>query len=157
MLTKCMEKRLDRNCTRIVQAILNISWKQHPTKQLVYAHLPLISKIMQIRWTRHVRHCRRSKNELISNFLLRTPSHGCVSVGQPTRTYRQHLCMDTGHSLEELPEAMNDRDDDEREPEKSVLIAWHNDDFNIYIYIQKVFLNMTYKECLLKGTYIMGV
>ena len=33
MLTKCMGKRLDRNCTRMLRAIFNKSWKQHQTKQ----------------------------------------------------------------------------------------------------------------------------
>ena len=31
-------------------------------------------------------------------------------VGRPTRTYQQQLCTDTGCSLEDLPEAMDDRD-----------------------------------------------
>ena len=29
MLTKCIEKKLNRNCTRMLQAILKKSWKQH--------------------------------------------------------------------------------------------------------------------------------
>ena len=33
MLTKRMEKKLDGNYTRILRAILNKSWRQHPTKQ----------------------------------------------------------------------------------------------------------------------------
>ena len=32
-LIKRMEKKLDHNCTRMLWAILNKSWKQHPTKQ----------------------------------------------------------------------------------------------------------------------------
>ena len=31
-LTKCMKKKLDGNCTRMVRAILNKSWRQHPQK-----------------------------------------------------------------------------------------------------------------------------
>ena len=34
-----------------------------------------------------------------------------ASVGQWTRTYLQKLCMDTGCSLEDLLEAMDDRDE----------------------------------------------
>ena len=30
-LTKCMQKKLDGNYTRMLQAILNKSWRQHPT------------------------------------------------------------------------------------------------------------------------------
>ena len=32
-LTKRMEKKLDGNYTRMLRAILNKSWRQHPTKQ----------------------------------------------------------------------------------------------------------------------------
>ena len=70
--TKCMEKKLDGNYTRMLQAVLNKSWKQHPTKQQLYGHLPPIAKTIQIRRTRHVRHCWRSKDKLISDVLLST-------------------------------------------------------------------------------------
>ena len=43
-LTKHMEKKLDRNNTRMLWAILNKSWRQHPTKQQLYGHLPHIMK-----------------------------------------------------------------------------------------------------------------
>ena len=43
-LTKHVEKKLDGNYKRMLQAILNKSWKQHPTKQLLYGHLPPITK-----------------------------------------------------------------------------------------------------------------
>ena len=33
MLTKHMEKKIDSNYTRMLRAILNKSWRQHPTKQ----------------------------------------------------------------------------------------------------------------------------
>ena len=33
MLTKCLEKKLDGNYTRMLQAISNKSWRQHSTKQ----------------------------------------------------------------------------------------------------------------------------
>ena len=39
-----MEKKLDGNYTRMLQAILNKSWRQHPTKQQLYGHLPPITK-----------------------------------------------------------------------------------------------------------------
>ena len=49
MLTKCMEKKLDDNFTRMLWAILNKSWRQHPTKQPLYGHLPPIMKSIQVR------------------------------------------------------------------------------------------------------------
>ena len=57
MLTKQMEKKLDGNYTRMLQAILNKSWRQHSTKQQLYGHLPPITKTIQVRQTRHVGHC----------------------------------------------------------------------------------------------------
>ena len=76
MLTKRMEKKLDGNCTRILQAVMNKSWKQHPTKQLLYGRLPPITKTIQTWRTRYAGYCWRSKDELISDVLLWIPSHG---------------------------------------------------------------------------------
>ena len=109
-LTKQLEKRLDGNCTRMSQAILNRSWRQHPTKQQLYGHLQPITKTIQFRWTRHAGHCWRSRDKLISDVFLWTPSHGRAKAGQPARTYIQQLCEDTECSPEDLPKAMNDRE-----------------------------------------------
>ena len=112
-LTKRMEKKLDGNYTRMPRAILNKSWRQHLTKQQLYSHLQSITKTIQVRRTRRTRHAEhywRSWEELISNTLLWTPSHGRAKVGWPARTYIQQLCADTGCSLEDLPRAMDDRD-----------------------------------------------
>ena len=76
MLIKHMDKKLDGNYTRILQAILNKSWRQHPTKQQLYSHQPPIMKIIKVWQTRHTGHCWRSKDELISDILLWNPSHG---------------------------------------------------------------------------------
>ena len=103
-LTKRLEKKLDGNYTRMLRAILNKSWRQHPTRYQPYGHLPPITKTIQVRRTRH---CWRSRDELISDVLLWTPTHGRA---KPARTYIQQLCEDTGCSPEDLPEAMNDRE-----------------------------------------------
>ena len=108
-LTKQMEK-LDSNKTRILREILNRSWRQHPTRQQLYGHLPPITKTMKVRRTRHAGHSWRSSDKLISDLLLWTPSHGRAEVGRPAWTYIQQLCVDTGCSLEDLPEAMKDRE-----------------------------------------------
>ena len=110
MLIKCIEKKLDSNYTRMLWAILNKSWRQHPVKQQLYSHLPPITKTIQVRRTRHTGHCWRSKDELISNILLWTPSHGWAKAGWPARSYIQQLCADTGYSLEDLSGVMDDRD-----------------------------------------------
>ena len=98
-LTKRLEKKLDGNYTRMLRAILNKSWRQHP-----------ITKTIQVRRTRHAGHCWKSKDELVSDVLLWSPTYGQAKAGRPARTYIQQLCEDTGCNLENLPEAMNDRE-----------------------------------------------
>ena len=109
-LTKRLEKKLDGNYTRMLWAILNKSWRQHPTRHQLYGHLPPITKTIQVRQTRHAGHCWRSRDKLISDVLLWTPTHGHTKAGRPARTYIQQLCEDTGCCPEDLPEAMNDRE-----------------------------------------------
>ena len=102
--------KLDGNYTRMLRAVLNKPWRQHPTRHRLYEHLPPITKTIQVRRTRHAGHCWRSKDELIIDVLLWTPTYGCAKAGRPVRTYIQQLCEDTGCNPEDLPEAMNDRE-----------------------------------------------
>ena len=108
--TKRLEKKLDDNYTRMLRAMLNRSWWQHPTRHQIYGHLPPITKTIQARRTRHAGHCWRSKDELISEVLPWIHEYGQAKAGRPARTYIQQLCEDTGCSPEYLPEAMNDRE-----------------------------------------------
>ena len=105
MLTKWLEKKLDGNYTRMLWAILNKSWRQHPTR-----HLPPIMKTIQARRTRHAGHCWRSRDKLISDVLLWTPTFGRAIAGRPARTYIQQQSGDTGCSPENLLDAMNDKE-----------------------------------------------
>ena len=102
-----------------------------------------------------MRHCWRSKDELISDVVLWTPSHGRASLGRPTRTYIQQFCTDTVCSQEDLLEAIDERDERrererEREREKSVQAAWQDDDDDdvhisfVYIYIYRTSLFKTF-------------
>ena len=110
-LIKQLEKKLDGNYTRMLRAILNKSWRQHPARHQLYGHLPPITKTIQVRRTRHAGHCWRSRDELIRDVLLWTPTHGRAKAGRPARTYIQQLCEDTGCCPEDLPWAMNDREE----------------------------------------------
>ena len=47
-LTKRLEKKLDGNYTRMLRAILNKSWRQHPTRHQRYGHLPPITKTIKL-------------------------------------------------------------------------------------------------------------
>ena len=97
----------------MLRAILNKSWRQHPTRHQQYGHLPPIYRrtTIQVRRTRHSEHCWRSRDELIRDVLLWTPTHGRAKAGRPARTYIQLLCEDTGCCPEDLPRAMNDREE----------------------------------------------
>ena len=111
-LTNWLEKKLytRMNYTRMLRAILNKSWRQHPTRHQLYGHLPPITKTIQVRRSRHVGHYWRSRDELISDVLLWTLTYGRAKAGRPAQTYIQQLFEDTGCSPEDLPEAMNDRE-----------------------------------------------
>ena len=109
-LTKRPEKKLDGNYTRMLRAILNRSWRQQPIMQQLYSHLLPITKTIQVRRNRHAGHYWRSRDMVISDVLLWTPSHGRAKAEQPARTYIQQLCEDTRCSPEDPPEAMNDRE-----------------------------------------------
>ena len=78
---------IDGNYTRMLRAILNNSWRQHPTRHQLYGHLPHITKTIQVRRTRHAGHCWRSKDELIRDGLLWTPTYGQAKAGRPARLH----------------------------------------------------------------------
>ena len=136
MLTKRLEKKLDGNYTRMLRAILNKSWRQHPPRHQLYGHIPPITKIIQVRRTRHAGHCWKSRDELISDVLLWTPTYGRAKSGRPARTYIQQLCGDTGCSPEDQPEAIKDREK-WRERIRDICVCgttwWY---IYIYIYIK---------------------
>ena len=52
---------------------MNKSWRQHPTRNQLYSHLPPIMKTIQVRRSRYAGHCWRSRDELIRDVLLWTP------------------------------------------------------------------------------------
>ena len=127
-LTKRTEKKLDGNYTRMLQAILKKSWRQHCTKQQLHGLLPPITKNIQIRRTRHAGHSGRSSDDLISDVLLWTPSHGRIKAGRPARIYIQQFCADTGCCPEDQPKAMDDREEWGMRFGVSALMARHDDD-----------------------------
>ena len=117
----------------MLRAILNKSWRQHPTRHQLYGHLPPITKTIQVRRARHAGHCWRSRDELIRDVLLWSPTHGRAKAGRPARTYIQQLCEDTGCCPEDLPRAMNDRE--EWWERVKDIRARYDDDYIILYYI----------------------
>ena len=96
-------RQLHKNVESNIEQVLATT----PTKRQPYGHLPPITKTIQVR---RARHCWRSKDELVSDVLLWTPTYGQAKAGRPARNYIQQLCEDTGCNPEDLLEAMNDRE-----------------------------------------------
>ena len=80
------------------------------TQECREEYLTPITKTIKIRWTRHTGLYWGSKEELKSDILQWTPSHGWAKAGRPARSCIQQLCADTGRSLDYLPGAMDDRE-----------------------------------------------
>ena len=97
----------DGNYTRMLRAILVLAATPHMTPTV--RTCPLSRKLF-IRRTRHAGHCWRSR-DVIRDVLLWIPTHGRAKAGRPARTYIQQLCEDTGCCPEDLPKAMNDREE----------------------------------------------
>ena len=99
-------RQLNKN---VASNIKQSRW-QHPTSHQLYGHLPPITKTIQVRRTRHAGHCWGSRDELISDVLLWTPTYGRAKARRPAQTYIRQLCEETGCSPEDLAEVMNDRE-----------------------------------------------
>ena len=66
----------------IQQCCLEQTWKPHPTKQLLYGHLPPISKIIQIR-KRMVEKARANSQASFFLFIFLNLAHEDAFVGRP--------------------------------------------------------------------------
>ena len=103
-LTKWMKKKLDCNYTSTAS---NFEQFLEATPHKAAAVRSPTS--IKVKRTKHAAHYLRSRDELKSDVLLWTPSHGQSKAERPARTYIQQLCEDTGCSIEDLPELMNNR------------------------------------------------
>ena len=91
-LRKHLKKKLDRNDARMLCAVLEKFWKQHPTK---HGHLASNSQTIQIRQAIHAEYCWWGKGKLISDNLLCTPTHGHTSRDQSAKAYIYQQALDT--------------------------------------------------------------
>ena len=127
-LTKRMAKKLNGNYTRMLRAILNKSWRQHPTKQQLYGHLPPITKTIQVRRTRHAEHCWWDRDEFKSDILLWTlHMHEQRQDDQLEPTYNssvpiQDVALRTCHEQWTIEKGGG------WGSERSALAVWHDDD-----------------------------
>ena len=81
-----MRNRLDGTNTRMLRAVLGVSWKEHKTNKELYGNLPKITDTLMIRRLRFVGHCWGKKDEVISEQLLWEPKHGAREEDQ-----QQHM------------------------------------------------------------------
>ena len=145
-LTKRLEKKLDGNYTRTLRAILNKSWRQHPTRRQLYGHLPPITKTIQVRRTRHAGHCWRSKDELVSDVLLWTLHMAKRKQDDQLEPTYSSYVKTQDVALKTCRRRWTIGRSGERWSGISVLAARHDDDDDddIYIYIYICLLTCTY-------------
>jgi len=75
----------------------------------LYAGIPKLSDKIRTRRLKFAGHCLRSK-EIVADLVLWTPRHGKRRPGRPTATYLDMLRKDTGLGVDNLHQAMTDRD-----------------------------------------------
>ena len=142
--TKRLEKKLDGNYTRMLRAILNKSWRQHPTKHQLYGHQPPITKTIQVRRTRHAGHCWRSRGELIKDEILWTLSHGRAKAGRLARTYiEQHYVRIRDVALKSCQSQWTIGRNGERGPGISVPVARHDDDDKFWLFMPRARVSLS--------------
>ena len=146
-----MEKKLDSNYIRMLRAVLKKSWMQHPTKKQLYSHLRPTTKTIELRRTKLVGHCWRSKDELISDIHLWTPHmdeqrlddqlepiYNCFAPIQDVawRTCRGRCMIETGGQRERERERETERERDrERQRQRQGNLCKQCNKMMIYIYI----------------------
>ena len=93
----------------MLRVIKNVTWQKRITNEVLYAGLPKISTTIRERRLRFSGHCRRSKNEVVSDLVLWEPKHGKRSVGGQARIFVDLLEADTAVPRNCLPAAIDNR------------------------------------------------
>ena len=103
-----LTKRLDGTYTRLLRRAKNLSWRTHPTRELIYGDLPAASSSVKARRVQFAGHCHRAENEIISSLILWRPS----ANGRRSRklTFPDVISRDTGINKQDLSTAMKDRE-----------------------------------------------
>ena len=108
-ITNKLEARLDGCYTRLLMMVLDLNWKDHPTREEIYGSLPKVSEIVRERRLNFAAHCSRRQNEPVSELVFCTPTQGSRAQGRPRLTYPKLLSLDTGLEPQELHNLMQDR------------------------------------------------
>ena len=99
-------RQLHKNVASNIEQVLEATLHKAQTMRLPASH----TKTIQVRRTTHAGHCWRSRDDLISDVLVWTPTYGRAKAGRQAWTYIQQLFEDTGCRPEDLLEARNDRE-----------------------------------------------
>ena len=75
----------------MLRVVLNISWREHPTKERLYGKLPPLSSTIIKTRMRFAGHVFRNKDELASEVITWQPRRGRSNVGRSHKTYYQQL------------------------------------------------------------------
>ena len=107
-LSARQQRRLDGCYTRLLMRVLNLSWRNHPTLEIIYRDLPRVSTLVRKRRVQFAGHCARASDELVSSFVLwRHPS----SKNRSRKlTFPDRIKRDTEIPEENLLGAMQDRE-----------------------------------------------
>ena len=106
-LTDNLSKSVDGNYTRLLRAVLNISWNSHTTNQELYGELPRITSVIRNRRLALAGHVMRH-DEIAAKVLLWKPEEK-RRVGRPSLTIKSIIEEDTGLKDNELFNVMQDR------------------------------------------------
>ena len=87
---------------RTTQENCMLFWTQPGSSTLQTADVCLLTSYLTNHPSKMNKTCWRSKNKLIIDILLWTPTHGHTSVGHPEKTNIYQLCADTGCSQDDL-------------------------------------------------------
>ena len=107
-LTRKLEKHLDGTYTRLLRRVKNLSWRDHPTKDLIYGSLRPISLVLRAKRVQFAGHCLRASSEVISSLVLWKPR--LEKQRSRKLTFTDTVCRDTGLNFSDLENAMRDRD-----------------------------------------------
>ena len=111
-LTKSMDRIIDGAFTKLLRYALNISWKDHISNDILYENLPRISQRIKRLRLQFAGHCFRDKSQPVHRLVFWKPRGKTMKIGQGRRiTFDKVLMNDTGRSIEELENDMENRND----------------------------------------------
>ena len=89
--------------------LLDLDWKDHPTREEIYGSLPKVSKVVRETCLNFAAHCSRRQNEPVSEPVFWMPAQGTCAQGRQRLMYPKLLSQDIGLEPQELLNFMQDR------------------------------------------------